>query len=221
LKTILAITRELGLVRNLQDAGYRVIIANEGQLASPVVLQERADLVLLDLGLFGVDGLEFCRQLRRATGRPILVLTACLEEAERAVAYEMCADDFVQKPSGPGQVVARAQALMHLAGRRLMASRDVIRVGDLALNPVHHQVTVAGKRVDLTRTELALLAALAAEPGHEFSRTQLREVLNDNRGISERTIDSHIKNLRAKIEPDPRQPRYVLTVYGIGYKLSG
>jgi DNA-binding response OmpR family regulator len=96
----------------------------------------------------------------------------------------------------------------------------MIWVGDLELNPVHHQVAVAGKRVDLTRTELTLLAALATEPGCTFSRSQLRDALEHNRGVSDRTIDSHIKNLRAKIEPDPRYPRYVLTVFGVGYKLS-
>lgn len=220
LKTILAVTRELELMRKLESAGYRIISATEGQLALTLVYRERPELVLLDLGLFGADGVEFCQQLRRATDRPVLVLTTCLEEAERVVADEMCADDFVQKPCGPGQVVTRVQALLHLARRRKTAGCDVIWVGDLELNSVHHQVAIAGKRVDLTRTELTLLAALATEPGRTFSRSQLRDVLNDNRGVSERTIDSHIKNLRAKIEPDPRHPRYVLTVFGVGYKLS-
>lgn len=221
MKTILAVTDELELVRNLEHTGCRVVSADDGQTALTLFRHEQPNLVLLDLALPGLDGLAVCRQLRQASDAPILVLTAYLEEAERVVGQEVCADDFVLKPFSLGQAVARIRALLHWAERQDVVSSGVIRVGDLELNPAHHRATVAGKPVDLTRTELALLAALAVEPGRAFTRSQLMGALNGNRGVSERTIDSHIRNLRAKIEPNPRHPRYVLTVYGVGYKLSG
>ena len=232
MKTILVVTDELEMMRtlckNLGNAGYRVVDADDGQTALTLLRCERPDRVLLDLALpalsagsgQGLSGLEVCRRLHQISGVPILVFTNCLEKAERMVTQEMCADDFVLKPFNPRQATARIQALLNRFERRSAARRDVIQAGDLALDPNLRRATVAGKRVDLTRTELDLLAALASRPGRAFTRPQLIQALDSKRSISGRTIDSNIKNLRGKIEPDPRQPRYILTVYGVGYKLS-
>jgi DNA-binding response OmpR family regulator len=224
MKTILAVTTEpelaQSLCRDLESAGHRSVYAQDGETAMKLLRRGEPDLVFLDLAWSGPLGLEFCRQLREMSDVPVLVLTACLDEAELVVADEMYADDFLQKPCSSKQVVARVQALLHRAERQRVVHRNVIRAGDLELNMDFHQTTVAGVHMDLTRTEQALLAALAAQPGRTFTRAQLMGVLNSSRCLSHRTIDSHIKNLRAKVEPDPRNPRYVLTVHGGGYRLG-
>ena len=226
---ILVLTKELDAVRalngDLEQAGYRVVGAGDGQASLGILEREQPDLLMLDLALPGLDGLAMCQRLRQASDVPILVLTDQVEEAERVVAQESCAVDFVLKPASSRQVLARIQTLLRRAKRRGTMNADpenggIIRAGDLALNLAHHRAIVAGEPVELTRTELELLATLASEPGRVFSRSHLVSALNNDRTISERTIDTFIKNLRAKIEHDPSHPRYVLTVYGVGYKLS-
>jgi DNA-binding response OmpR family regulator len=208
------------LCTGLENAGYRAVCVHDEQTALKRFIRERPDLILLDLALPGANGLELCRQLRRSCDIPILVLVGRLEEAERLVAFEMCADDFVQCPWNPRQVGARITALLLRAERRAAVDCDVIKAADLDINPTYHQVTIAGKRVDLTRTELQLLTALASEPNRAFTRSELRAVLSCKRGMSERTLDTHIRNLRAKIEADPHHPRYVLTIHGVGYSFQ-
>jgi DNA-binding response OmpR family regulator len=234
MKTILAVTDEPELVRTLrrvlEKAGYRLVDANDGQTALALFYRERPDLILLDLTLLdpvvgsaqqdGGHGVDVCQRLRQAGDMPILVLSAHVEDAERVIVQQGCADDFVLKPFTPGQIVARIRTLLRWSERRNKVRSDVIRAGELELELASHQARVAGKPMDLTRTELTLLAALAAKPGRAFSRSQLMDGLDDHRGTSARTIDSHIKNLRAKIEPDPCHPRYILTVYGVGYKFA-
>jgi DNA-binding response OmpR family regulator len=223
-KTILILTQETELTRalsaGLERARCRLIAISDRQAVLTAWRRERPDLVVVDLALPGLDGLEFCRRLRQISDVPLLVLTARVEQAEQLVAQDGCADDFVLRPFSARQVMARIQTLLHRVERRGVASPDVIQAGDLELNLAHHQAAVAGENVDLTCTELALLAALAAQPGRAFTRSQLLGAVTGNRGSSERTIDSHIRNLRTKIEPDPRHPRYVLTVHGVGYKFD-
>jgi two-component system alkaline phosphatase synthesis response regulator PhoP len=224
MKTVLVVEDEPELVRALrgylEQTGYRVVSAGDGQTALTVFRHERPDLILLDLMLPQMDGIEVCRRLRQTSDVPIIMLTARVEEAERVVGLEVGADDYILKPFSPREVIARVRALLRRVEGRVVASPDVIRAGDLVLDLARHQATVAGKPVELTRTELDLLATLAAEPGRAFTRAQLVDALDADYAISDRTIDSHIKNLRAKIEPKPRHPRYILTIYGVGYKLS-
>jgi DNA-binding response OmpR family regulator len=224
MKTILVIEDEAELVRALsgylEQAGYRVVSAGDGRMGLAVFRHERPDLVLLDLMLPEMDGLEVCRRLRQTSDVPIIMLTARVEEADRVVGLEIGADDYVVKPFSPREVVARVRALLRRAGGRVVAAPDVIRAGDLVLDLARHEASAAGELVELTRTEFELLAILAAEPGRAFRRSQLIDALDADYAVSDRTIDSHVKNLRSKIEPDPRSPRYLLTVYGVGYKLA-
>jgi DNA-binding response OmpR family regulator len=225
MKTLLLVTDdpepERALPDELESAGYQVISAQDGKTALNLLQHELPDLVLLNLALPEMDGAELCRQLRQTCDVPILVLTTRLEEAERVTERERCADDYVLSPFPPHQVMARVRALLRWAESRDAVGSDVIRAGDLELNPAYHRAMVAGEPVDLTRTELTLLATLAATPGRVCTRSQLMGALTGNRCLSQRTIDSHIKNLRDKIEPDPHHPRYILTIYGVGYKLKG
>lgn len=224
MKTILVVEDEHELVRALrgylENAGFRVVTAGDGEMALVVFRHERPDLVLLDLMLPKMDGLQVCQRLRQHADVPIIMLTARVEEADRVIGLELGADDYVVKPFSPREVVARVRAQLRRVEGRVVSSPEVIRAGDLVLDLVRYQASVGDRLVELTRTEFELLAALAAEPGRAYSRAQLIDSLNTDYVISDRTIDSHIKNLRAKIEPDARNPRYILTVYGVGYKLS-
>jgi two-component system alkaline phosphatase synthesis response regulator PhoP len=224
MKTILVIDDEPELVRALrgylEQSGYRVVTASNGKTGLAAFHNERPDLVLLDLMLPEMDGLEVCRRLRQTSDVPIIMLTARVEEADRVVGLEMGADDYVLKPFSPREVVARVRALLRRVEGQVVAGPDVVRAGDLMLDLARHKATLGNHPLDLTPTEFDLLATLAAEPGRTFTRQQLIDALDADYAISDRTVDSHIKNLRAKIEPDPRQPRYILTIYGVGYKLS-
>ena len=246
MKNVLAIVSKHEFMRTLclelENAGHRVISVDDITIAVNRVRNTQPDLVLVDLTLVAktadraripragvepserrsrsIDGVGVCRWIRQTSDAPILVLTANLKEAEFFVEQESCADDFALIPSSPGQVLARIQTLLRWNENRNAAQRKVIRAGDVEVQSVYHQVTIAGQPVDMTRTELALLVALATEPGRALSRSELIGALKGNRSISERTIDSHIKNLRSKIEVDPCNPRRVLTVFGVGYKLS-
>jgi two-component system alkaline phosphatase synthesis response regulator PhoP len=227
-QTILVVDDEPQIVEIVQDylkqAGYRVLTARDGQTALTLARHERPDLVVLDLMMpGGIDGLEVCRRLRRDTvlaDVPIIMLTARVEETDRLIGLELGADDYITKPFSPREVVARVRTVLRRA-RGGGTPSSIIRVGELAIDLTNRNVTVEGTSVALTPTEYDLLAVLARNPGRPFTREQLMDLVYDVAYTGyDRAIDSHIKNLRRKIEPNPRQPRYVLTIYGVGYKLG-
>ena len=208
------------LVRDyLERAGFAVSTARAGAEALMRARQDRPDLIVLDLGLPGLDGLEVTRQLRRDSGVPIIMLTARDDETDKVVGLELGADDYVTKPFSPRELTARVRAV--LRRHALDADADVLRAGDLVLDVPRLRVEVAGRSVSLTATEYQLLTALARQPGRVFTRSQLLDAIH---GVAfesyERAIDAHVKNIRRKLEPDPRAPRYLLTVYGVGYRLT-
>ena len=208
------------LVRDyLENAGFAVTVARDGREALMRARTERPDLIVLDLGLPGIDGLDVTRALRRDAGVPIIMLTARAAETDRVVGLELGADDYVTKPFSPRELVARVRAV--LRRREGDAGGELLRAADLTLDVARLRVEVAGRRVDLTSTEFALLAALARQPGRVFTRSQLLDAIHGLAFESyERAIDAHVKNIRRKLEPDPHQPRYLLTVYGVGYRLA-
>jgi len=204
----------------LEHAGFRVLSAGDGVTGLAVARRERPDLVVLDLLLPGMDGLDVCRALRRESGVPIIMLTARVEETDRLIGLELGADDYMTKPFSPRELVARVRTVLRRS-QGSMQYPNVLRAGDLEIHLDSHRVNRAGENVELSRIEFNLLEILAQHPGQIFSRDQLLDRLH---GIAfegfERSIDAHVKNLRRKLEPDPRQPRYVLTVYGVGYKFN-
>jgi two-component system alkaline phosphatase synthesis response regulator PhoP len=204
----------------LEQAGYRILTAQRGDEALSQFRMEHPDLVILDLNLPGVNGLDVAREIRRQGDTPILMLTARVEEADRLVGLELGADDYVTKPFSPREVVARVRAILRRT-QNPAPKQDRIRAADLEIDNLRHVVLRSGTALDLTPTEFNLLATLAGQPGRTFTRMQLLEsVQGDAFEGYERTIDAHIKNLRAKLEPDPKNPRYVLTVFGVGYKFT-
>jgi DNA-binding response OmpR family regulator len=202
----------------LEKAGMSVVSAARGDTGLSLWEHERPDLVLLDLNLPGLDGLDVAREIRRKTDTPIIMVTARVEETDRLIGLEIGADDYILKPYSPREVVARVRAVLRRSSGSTIAPQR-LTVGDLEIDLDAHSVILAGQSLDLTPTEFSLLATLAAQPGRAFSRLQLLEA---NLGVAyegyERSVDAHIKNLRAKLEPDPRQPRYIETVFGIGYR---
>ena len=224
MKTILVVDDEpkiATLARDyLEHAGFAVLTAGDGLSALTTIRQRRPDLVVLDLGLPGLDGLDLTRELRRDSTIPIVMLTARDDELDKLLGLELGADDYLTKPFSPRELVARVRAVLRRADRPLEAA-ETIRAGDVMLDLPRMRAEVDGTAVELTPTEFHLLATLAARPGRIFTRSQLLDALH---GVAfetyERAIDSHIKNLRRKLEPDPRRPRYVLTVYGVGYRFA-
>ena len=224
MKSILVVDDEPKIVQLARDylehAGFGVITARDGREALQAVRQQRPDLVVLDLGLPELDGLDVTRTLRRDSNLPIVMLTARDDEVDKLLGLELGADDYLTKPFSPRELVARVKAVLRRA-EAATDKADVIRVGDVVLDVPRMRTEVAGRTVDLTPTEFQLLATLARRPGRIFTRSQL---LDEVRGVTfesyERAIDTHVKNLRRKIEPDPRQPRYLLTVYGVGYRFA-
>ena len=224
MKTILVVDDEPGITRLVRDylerAGFGVLVAGDGETALQTTRAAKPDLVVLDLGLPGRDGLDVTRELRRGSDVPIIVVTARGEESDRIVGLELGADDYVVKPFSPGELVARVRAVFRRAEARGDPA-EVIRVADVEIDVPRMRVTAGGRAVDLTATEFQLLAALAREPGRVFTRGQLLDVLH---GVAfesyERAIDAHVKNLRRKIEPTPGAPRYIRTVYGVGYRFA-
>ncbi|MFL7810800.1 MAG: response regulator [Anaerolineae bacterium] len=209
------------LVRDyLENAGYRVVLAHDGKTAMAQFRYEQPDLVVLDLGLPGMDGIDVARSIRQERNTPIIMLTARVEETDRIVGLELGADDYVTKPFSPRELVARVRAVLRRAGDSEPPS-PLIRIRDLALDLEKRTVTRGGEAIDLTTTEFDLLTVLARQPGRVFSRTELLDRVQGTAFEGyERTIDVHVKNLRKKLEPDPRHPTYVLTVYGAGYRFT-
>lgn len=221
--TILIIEDENELVKilrsYLETAGYTVLSAARGDLGLTTWEKHHPDLVLLDLNLPGMDGLDVARAIRRKDETPIIMLTARVEETDRLVGLELGADDYMTKPYSPREVVARVRAVLRRAGGSKPSS-TVVRLNDLSIDLDAHEVMRADQRIDLTPTEFNLLAAMADQPGRVFNRLQLLEAVQGTAYEGyERTIDAHIKNLRAKLEIDPKEPRYVETVFGVGYRM--
>jgi len=204
----------------LERAGYRVAVAGNGADALSFARGRRPDLIVLDLGLPRMDGLEVTKALRKQSNVPIIMLTARVDESDTLIGLELGADDYITKPFSPKELVARVRAVF----RRIDPMPDpaaLIRAGGVELDRQRMQVTVEGRRVELTPTEYELLATLAHQPGRVFTRAQLLDAIRGLEAESfDRAVDVHVKNLRRKLEADPRNPRYVLTVYGIGYKFS-
>lgn len=224
MKTILIVDDEPGIIQIARDylehAGFRVVTANEGKTALAVWRAAKPALIVLDLGLPNLDGLDVTRAIRRESVTPIIMLTARSEESDKLVGLELGADDYIVKPFSPKELVARVRAVLRRMEHATSAG-DLIHAGNLILDTPRMRVTLDGKTIDVTGTEFQLLATLARQPGRIFTRAQL---LDSVHGIAfesyERAIDAHIKNLRRKLEPDPRAPRYLLTVYGVGYKFT-
>src|SRR5512143_2734572 len=205
----------------LERAGFSVQIAHDGKTAFSHARTDKPDLIVLDLGLPQMDGLDFTREFRKVSSAPIIMLTARVDESDKLVGLELGADDYLTKPFSPKELVARVRVVLRRAEQAAGAGAEIVRAGDLTLDMPRMKATVAGRHVELTPTEFQLLAALARQPGRIFTRAQLLDAV---RGVAfesyERAIDAHIKNIRRKLEPDPHDPRYVLTVYGVGYKMT-
>jgi DNA-binding response OmpR family regulator len=223
--TILVVDDEPRIVQLVRDylehGGFTVLVASDGAAALRTARTGRPDLVVLDLGLPGLDGLDVARALRRDGEVPIIMLTARTEESDKLVGLELGADDYLTKPFSPKELVARVRAVLRRA-EGLHSPTDVIRVGsDVELDVPRMDARFGGRRVELTKTEFQLLATMARQPGRVFTRAQLLDAV---RGVAfesyERAIDAHIKNIRKKVEADARKPRYLLTVFGVGYRFA-
>jgi DNA-binding response OmpR family regulator len=205
----------------LSAEGFRVLAAEDGAEALRLARQEQPDLILLDLMLPEVSGFDFLTAYRRETATPVIVLTARQDLTDKVLGLELGADDYVTKPFSPRELVARVRAVLRRASAREAPGGAPLRVGSLALDRGRHTVLRDGRPILLTPSEFELLAALMEAPGHVFSRAQLLERLQ---GIAfdtiERTIDVHVRNLRRKLEPDPATPRYIETVFGVGYRFQ-
>jgi two-component system alkaline phosphatase synthesis response regulator PhoP len=204
----------------LAESGFGVTVAIDGDDGLRQARALKPDLIVLDLGLPGRNGLDVLREVRRLSTVPVVILTARGEESDRIVGLELGADDYVVKPFSPKEVVARVRAVLR---RSDGAQRppEIVRAGGIEIDVERLRATVEGHSVDLTASELQLLAHLARQPGRVFTRGQLLDVLH---GVAfesfERAIDAHIKNIRKKIEPDPAHPRYIQAVYGVGYRFA-
>jgi two-component system alkaline phosphatase synthesis response regulator PhoP len=219
---ILIIEDEYELARVVQSylekAGMSVRVETRGDQGLLAWEQMRPDLVLLDLNLPGRDGLDVAREIRRKADTPIIMVTARAEETDRLIGLELGADDYIIKPYSPREVVARVRAVLRRAGA-VPAAAHRIEINDLEIDLDGHMVRRAGQVFDLTPTEYNLLVTLAGQPGRVFSRLQLLEAIQGTAYEGyERTVDAHIKNLRAKLEVDPHQPRFIETVFGVGYR---
>jgi DNA-binding response OmpR family regulator len=225
MKTILVVDDEpkiVALARDyLEHAGFAVLTAVDGASALETVRRRHPDLVVLDLGLPRLDGLDVTREIRKTSSLPIVMLTARDDEIDKLLGLELGADDYLTKPFSPRELVARVKAVLRRT-EGSAAPAETLRSGDLVIDVARHRVEIDGHAVDeLTATEFDLLVALARQPGRILTRSQLLDAIH---GIAyeayERAIDSHVKNLRRKLEPEPARPRYVLTVHGVGYRLA-
>ena len=220
---ILVVDDELKIARLVRDylveAGFSVITASDGPGAVMLTRSEKPDLVVLDIGLPGMDGLDVTRLIRSSSTTPIVMLTARADETDRIIGLELGADDYVVKPFSPRELVARVKAVLRRTTGEM--NHQVLRVADLEIDLATRRVKRADQPLELTASEFELLVVMAREPGRVFTRGQLLDAV---RGVSfesyERAVDSHIKNLRRKIEPNPGAPRYLETVYGVGYRFT-
>jgi DNA-binding response OmpR family regulator len=211
----------------LKNEGYEVLVAGDGRTAVTLALRERPDLVLLDLNLPKLPGLDAFREIRAQADIPVIMVTARGEEVDRVVGLELGADDYVAKPYSPREVVARVKSVLRrrrpaVAGAPVpRPPHDVVRFGEIAIDRTAHEVRHAGAVVKLTPTEYRLLGIFVDHPGQVFARDHLIEMLsNDGGDVFDRTLDRHVANLRSKIEVDVAHPHYVITVYGVGYKMA-
>jgi two-component system, OmpR family, alkaline phosphatase synthesis response regulator PhoP len=226
-RTILVVDDEPRIVQIARDylerAGFRVLSSGDGIHALRTIRVEQPTLVVLDLMLPGMDGLDITRAMREDATLatiPIIMLTARVEETDKLVGLELGADDYLTKPFSPRELVARVKAVLRRSDGQATPT-NTRQFGGLAIDFERRSVTINGQTVDLTATEYDLLAVLARSPGRPFTREQLLDrVYDESYDGYDRTIDAHIKNLRRKIESDPREPRYVLTIYGVGYKFT-
>jgi two-component system alkaline phosphatase synthesis response regulator PhoP len=212
------------LVRDyLEHAGFSVLAAANGIDALRIARTERPDLIVLDLGLPGRDGLDVTRELRRdsaVASVPIVMLTARADESDKLVGLELGADDYVTKPFSAKELVARVRAVLRRA-QAVAAPAETVAVGEMTVDVPRRAVSVGGRAVDLTATEFQILLVMARQPGRVFTRAQLLDAVRGEAfDAYERAIDAHIKNIRRKVEPDPATPRYVLTVFGVGYRVA-
>jgi DNA-binding response OmpR family regulator len=225
MKSILVVEDEMKIARLVRDylehAGFDVIVAGDGGSALSSARGSKPDLIVLDLGLPGLDGLDVTRELRRTSNVPIVMLTARAEESDRIVGLELGADDYVVKPFSPKELVARVRAVLRRTESARAEGPEVLKVGDVEIDLPRRRVSVGGTTVDLTPTEFQLLATFVREPGRVFTRSQLLDAVH---GVAfesyERAIDAHVKNIRKKIEPSPGRPRYIVTVHGVGYRFA-
>jgi DNA-binding response OmpR family regulator len=224
MRTILVVEDEpriASLVRDyLVQGGFDAILAHDGETGLREARVRKPDLVILDLGLPERDGIDVIRELRKTSNVPVVVLTARGEEADRILGLELGTDDYVVKPFSPRELVARVRAVLRRTDGR-GADEELVRAAGIEVDLRRLRATVDGKPVELTAMELQLLATLAREPGRVFTRAQLLDALH---GVAfesfERAIDAHITNIRKKIEPQPAHPRFIQTVYGVGYRLA-
>jgi DNA-binding response OmpR family regulator len=225
MKSILIVEDEMKIARLVRDylehAGFEVLVAGNGESALASARGSKPDLVVLDLGLPGRDGLDVARELRRSSNVPIVMLTARGDEADRIVGLELGADDYIVKPFSPKELVARVRAVLRRTSSADVGGAEVLRAADVEVDLRRMRVSVGDRSVELTPTEFDLLATLVREPGRVFTRGQLLDAV---RGVAfesyERAIDAHVKNIRKKIEPPAGRPRYILTVHGVGYRFA-
>ena len=226
MKTILVVDDEPKIVQiardYLQHSGFAVLTASDGKEALSTFRAHQPDLIVLDLGLPELDGLDVTRAIRKDSSTPIIMLTARGEETDKLIGLELGSDDYIVKPFSPKELVARVRAVLRRSETQSsQTNKDLLRVADVSIDLPRMSVTVAETPIELTHTEFQLLTTLAQQPGRLFTRAQLLDAV---RGVAfesyERAIDAHIKNIRRKMEPDPREPRYILTVYGVGYKFA-
>jgi len=222
MKTILIVDDEerlASLVKTyLTQDGYHAVTARNGREALFIARQEQPDLILLDLMMPEMDGHEFMRLHRKERETPIILLTARVEDSDKVLGLELGADDYVTKPFSPRELLARVRAVLRRTGQALPET-ELLRAADLILNRSAHTLKVRDQAVDLTPSEFDLLTILMTTPGRAFSRLELLDQIQGTAFEGyERTIDVHIKNLRAKIELDPAKPQYIETVYGVGYR---
>lgn len=222
---IILVVDDKANVRNLireylEVEGFGVVVAANGREALYTARHEKPDLILLDIMMPEMDGFDFIRSYRKERDTPIILLTARLEESDKVVGLELGADDYVTKPFGMRELVARIRAVLRRVGQDA-TRKDLLRLSDVTLDRLAYTVSVADRNVDLTPTEFEILAVLMESPGRVFSRDELLEHLRGSRfDGAERTIDVHIRNLRTKIEPEPIKPRYIETIFGVGYRFS-
>ncbi|CAG0931327.1 Alkaline phosphatase synthesis transcriptional regulatory protein PhoP [Thermoflexales bacterium] len=221
---ILVVDDELDIVKvvraYLEQSGFRVITASDGQQALAAFRHEQPDLLVLDLNLPQLDGLDVCRTIRRESNVPIIMLTARVEETDRLIGLEIGADDYIVKPFSPREVVARVRTVLRRS-TPVSEQPSLITLGALSIDPRKHEVQLHDRLIELTPSEFNILLALASQPGRAFSRMELLDAAQGEAYAGyERSIDVHIKNLRQKLGDEPRDPKYILTVYGVGYKFN-